>query len=82
MQTSINLGPTNSTNAKSLTATCPSGKHLLGTGAFIDDGFGQVMFDDIRPDALLLGVTVSSAEDESGSDGTHTTTAYAICANI
>jgi hypothetical protein len=64
-----------------ITATCPIGKTLLGTGAEIEDGIGQVVLDDVRPNALLTNVTVTGLEDETGFDGDWFVSAHAICAN-
>ena len=33
------------------TATCPSGKHLIGTGGEVVGGAGQVVLDDLRADS-------------------------------
>jgi hypothetical protein len=63
----------------SVTATCPSGKNLLGMGAAIDSG--QLVLDDVRPNALLTSVIVTAIEDETGFDGDWTVQAHAICAN-
>jgi hypothetical protein len=65
----------------SVTATCPSGKNLLGTGADITSGSGQVVLDDVRPNAALTSTTVTGLEDESGFAGDWTLLAVAICAN-
>jgi hypothetical protein len=65
----------------SVTATCPAGKNLLGTGAEIDGGAGQVMLDDVRPSAALTSNTVTGVEDETGTTTDWLLTAHAICAN-
>jgi hypothetical protein len=70
----------NSTN-KSITANCPAGKRVLGVGADINAGNGQVLFDDIRPNAALTAVTVQALEDETGFSGPWSVTAYAVCAD-
>ena len=48
--------------------SCPAGKHLLGTGARINNGNNQVVLDDLRPDASLKKVTVTGYEDSDGYD--------------
>ena len=68
---------------KVVTATCPTGKNLIGTGGEISTGVGQVVLDDIRPNASLTSVTVTAIEDENGFGlgfGWYAV-AYAICAN-
>jgi hypothetical protein len=65
----------------SVTATCPAGKNLLGAGAQIENGVGQVVLDDVRPNALLTSVTVTALEDETGTTSTWFPVAHAICAN-
>ncbi|HEX8102612.1 MAG TPA: hypothetical protein VF533_08375 [Solirubrobacteraceae bacterium] len=60
-------------------ATCPTGEHLIGTGARIGGGAGQVGIDDLRPDAALTRTTVTATEDETGSNADWSATAYAIC---
>jgi hypothetical protein len=64
-----------------VTATCPAGKNLLGTGAEIDGGAGQVFLDDVRPNAALTSTTVTGVEDETGTTAQWILTAHAICAN-
>jgi hypothetical protein len=71
--------PLNSTN-KSVAATCPSGKRVLGVGADLNTFVGQVLLDDMRPDAGLTNVTVNALEDETGNSTNWSVTAYAVCA--
>ena len=66
---------------KSVTASCPAGKRVLGTGGEVSGGAGQVILDDIRPNAGLTGVNVQGAEDENGFSGSWSVIAYAICSN-
>jgi hypothetical protein len=65
----------------SVTATCPSGKNLLGTGADISLGLGQVALDDVRPNAALTSTTVTAFEDETGLATNWNLIAFSICAN-
>jgi hypothetical protein len=74
------ISPVNSSN-KTVTATCPAGKNLLGTGADIDGGLGQVVLDEITPTAELTNVLVTGLEDETGHTGAWSVRSYAICAN-
>jgi hypothetical protein len=75
------IGDPDSDPASGVTATCPSGKNLLGTGADIDGGLGQVVFDDFRPNAGLTNVAITGLEDETGHASDWFLRAYAICAN-
>jgi hypothetical protein len=72
--------PVDSSN-KRVNATCPSGKNLLGTGAEIDGGFGQVVLDHLTPDAGLRTANVTGLEDETGFAGAWSLRSYAICAS-
>jgi hypothetical protein len=72
--------PSNSAN-KAVTASCPAGKRLLGTGAEIDGGGGQVAPNDVIPGSALKGATVQGLEDENGTGVNWRALAYAVCAN-
>jgi hypothetical protein len=66
----------------SVTATCPSGKNLLGAAAEVDSGTGtNIVIDDLRPNALLTSVTVTGLEDQTGTQFDWAPRAHAICAN-
>ena len=72
--------PSDSTN-KSVVATCPFGKLLLGSGAEITGAPGQVILDGVVPDTGRKSVTVNALEDEgAGTSQNWSITAYAICA--
>jgi hypothetical protein len=71
--------PVDSSN-KGITATCPAGKRLVGTGADVTPGSGHVLIDDIRPSADLQGLTVNAVEDETGSAANWYVHTLAICA--
>jgi hypothetical protein len=70
----------NSSN-KSVTVNCPVGKRVFGTGADINSFNGQVILDDLRPNAALTSVTANALEDETGNSINWSLTAYAVCAN-
>jgi hypothetical protein len=76
--------PSNSNVSRSVTATCPAGKQLLGTGYEIHDGFGKVVVNSVRPNGspkqLPTAVTVSAYEGDPTA-GNWSVTAYATCAN-
>ena len=71
----------NSEPAKSGLASCPAGKRVLGAGAEIIGGLGQVVLDDMIPSAGLTSVTVTGREDQDGTAEDWRARAYAICAN-
>ena len=72
--------PLNSAN-KSVTVSCPGAKRVLGAGADINTFNGQVLMDDLRPNAGLTSVTVNGLEDETGNAANWSLTAYAVCAD-
>jgi hypothetical protein len=72
--------PVDSSN-KRINASCPVGKNLLGTGAEIDGGLGQVVLDHVTPDAGLRTATVTGLEDETGHTPAWSLRSYAICAS-
>jgi hypothetical protein len=72
--------PSNSSN-KSATATCPGNKRLLGTGAELTGGEGQVALNDIIPGSGLQSVSVQALEDSDGTTDNWSVTAVAVCAN-
>ena len=60
-------------------ATCPSLKIMIGAGASLSQGFGQISIQ-----SLLLGINGSTAiasDDEDHFSGNWSLTTYAICAN-
>jgi hypothetical protein len=65
---------------KGVTATCPAGKKVVGAGADVTPGNGDVLIDDIRPNASLTSVRVNAVEDEDGTSTNWFVAAYAICA--
>ncbi|WP_437728380.1 hypothetical protein [Sorangium sp. So ce861] len=75
------VSASDSLSNKSVTATCPSGKMVVGSGGEITNGLGRVLIDDLRPNSLLTNVTVTGYEDALGTSNNWTVTAYAICAD-
>ncbi|MFI5734162.1 hypothetical protein ACIA49_28870 [Kribbella sp. NPDC051587] len=72
--------PTDSATNKSVTATCPAGKKVVGTGHEIANGKGQVLLDDVVPSADLTSVRAEAFEDQDGTPNNWSITAYAVCA--
>lgn len=70
--------PSNSSN-KGVVASCPAGKRLLGFGAEVDGGGGEVTPSGIVPGSGLKSVTVTAQEDEGGTAANWRVRAYAIC---
>jgi hypothetical protein len=79
-------GPLSSGPSSFARARCPAGKAVVGTGGEIKAGpsglpvAGQVVLDDLTPNAQLTQVTVTAFEDQDGTDGDWRVHAYAICA--
>ncbi|WP_344156405.1 hypothetical protein [Kribbella yunnanensis] len=71
---------TDSATNKSVTATCPAGKKVVGTGHEIANGKGQVLLDDVVPSADLTSVRAEAFEDQDGTANNWSITAYAVCA--
>jgi hypothetical protein len=71
----------NSDNSKSVTAYCPGGKRVLGSGGYVYVEGGRAVIDTIEPTAGLDGVEVSASEDRYGTSDDWGLTAYATCAD-
>ena len=72
--------PSNSV-AKGVTATCPAGKRVIGTGAEIVNSNRQVLLEKVLPNAALTSVTAHAVEDETGNSGNWSVTAFAVCSS-
>ncbi|WP_146603923.1 hypothetical protein [Micromonospora deserti] len=74
----------NSNDFRSVTATCPAGKVLTGTGYELTGVTGEGVVDDFRPNGgpatAPTAVTVGAYEADAFA-GNWFATAYAICAN-
>ncbi len=70
-----------SAGTRSVAATCPGGKRLLGSGAEILGAPSQVLLDGQLPNPGLTAVTVNALEDETGTSATWSIKAHAICAD-
>lgn len=57
------------TDMATATATCPAGKHVLGTGANASAA-QAIMLDDLRPDAALTSVSATALLAAHGQSGT------------
>ncbi|MGI5212883.1 hypothetical protein [Plantactinospora sp. CA-290183] len=79
LQTVTAFSASDSAN-KSVTLPCPVGKKVLGVGGELSGGLGQVVVDDLRPNADLGSVTVTGVEDGNGQAANWSITAKAICA--
>ena len=71
--------PSNS-SSKGIVAKCPAGKKLFGVGAEFDVTTGDVLIDNLTPNAELTSVTAHAVEDEDGTAANWSLRAYAICA--
>ncbi|MEH0972235.1 hypothetical protein V6U77_13995 [Micromonospora sp. CPCC 205546] len=74
----------NSNDFRTVTATCPVGKVLTGTGYELNGATGEAVVDDLRPNGgpatAPTAVNVGAYETEAFA-GNWSLTAYAICAN-
>jgi len=70
--------PTNSLD-KSATASCPTGKRLIGAGGQLNAPSGKVILDEITP--FGDNVLAEGFETDGGTQANWTVVAYAICAN-
>jgi hypothetical protein len=66
---------------KHVTAACPAGKRVIGTGGQILSGAGEVSIGYMLPDAALTRVHVRGVEDQDGRGANWAVRAFAICAN-
>jgi hypothetical protein len=70
-----------SSATKSVTATCPAGKLVVGAGAQLNtNATGGVTLDDVRPSTGLTSVTALGREMDGGTTANWTITARAMCA--
>ena len=74
----VATSPVNAVN-KSVTATCPAGRRLTGTGADIAGGGNDVLISAITPNAALTSVTVTGNEEDATAVN-WVVRAVAICA--
>jgi hypothetical protein len=74
--------PFNTTNAKSVTATCPAGKRLIGTGAEISGALGSVALDDLTPLASGTAVLATGYLVPGQPATTWSIIAFALCATV
>ena len=79
------VGPTNSDDFHSTTATCPAGKTLTGAGFTRAGIAGEAVVDDFRPNggtaAAPTAITVGAFETDPNFAFNWSLNAYAICAN-
>ena len=77
----VQITATSAANAvnKSVTATCPVGRRLTGTGADILGGGNDVLIAAITPNAALTSVTVTGNEEDATAVN-WSVRAVAICA--
>lgn len=78
------VSASNANDFKSVTATCPAGKVLIGTGYVINGATGEVVVDDLRPNGGPATAPTSvfvGAYEEDPLATNWSVTAYAVCAN-
>ena len=69
------------TASPSVTAPCPAGKRLVGTGGELLGGSGHVVLHRMRPNSSVNSVTVSAHDDSDPTSTPWSVRAYAICAS-
>lgn len=68
--------------SRTVTAACPDGKNVLGTGGMISGPTGQIALRSIVPTPdPPTAVSVAAHEDATGTNGTWSLTSWAICAD-
>jgi hypothetical protein len=72
---------TDSFSPKLTRAECPAGKRVVGVGAEIVGGLGEVAITQVYPENDLRHVFVQAEEDADGSSRSWRVDAYAMCAN-
>jgi hypothetical protein len=73
---------TSSSQNKSITAFCPSGRTLVGVGGSVNRTDGTVALNKFFPSATMVSLNVGAAEMGSGTSSSWTVTAEAICAKV
>lgn len=72
-----------SSTRKFVLASCPPGKTVIGTGAFIFNAGGQVLLESVEPSFDLRSVEASAREAQpGGTPRLWELTATALCANV
>jgi hypothetical protein len=66
-------------SVRGVTAGCDAGKQVIGGGASLHQGFGQVSIQDLHINST--GVFARGAVEPTGYSGGWSITAWAICAN-
>ncbi|TDB70240.1 hypothetical protein [Micromonospora sp. KC723] len=78
------VSASNSNDFRSVTAACPAGKVLIGTGYEVNGATGEVVVDDFTPNGSTVtaptAVTVGAYEADTFA-GSWSVTAYAVCAS-
>jgi hypothetical protein len=73
-------GPSNSVDNKHVTARCPAGTRLVGSGGDIVGQESRVMMSNLIPSDDLTSVLARGAEDQAGTAVDWFVRAYAVCA--
>jgi hypothetical protein len=76
---SASTGPEQGTPFAEVVARCPFSQSMLGIGASLSQGFGQISISQLQVNG---GAYAMAVPDEDGFSGTWSLTSYAICADL
>jgi hypothetical protein len=71
--------PLQSEDFQQVTAACPAGKHVIGTGFRTLYDSAELMLDRVAIDPALSKVSMTVFEDHDGADATWQASVYAFC---
>jgi hypothetical protein len=73
---------TSNSENKAITASCPSGRTLVGVGGLVNRTDGTVALNKFFPSATMTSLNVGAAEMGNGTSSSWVVTAEAICARV
>ena len=79
LQRVVATGPSDSTGTKVTSASCPTGKSVVGVLGTIIGTADQIVLDSLFQDIGLTSANIAAAEDLTGTSENWSLRAYAIC---